>query len=1476
MAEVKNAFIKSKMNLDLDARLVPQGEYRQGFNIQVSKSEGDDVGALENVLGNVLLPQGNFQALESGKTGLQAIGHVVNPVNDTAYIFLTNNTGTTYSAGAGNFIYAYNTLNQTSTKLVEGAFLNFSTQNPIYGINIVENLLFWTDNRNQPRKINITKTLGYYTTEDHISVAKIAPVEAITLYQESSIPGDYETTMKDVVSPTVPKINAADTNPPPNPYLQTNSSGDPDYAGDPDYLKDKFVRFSYRFKFEDNEYSVLAPFTQECFIPKQDGYFYAEDEDATFRSTVVDFMENKVNEITLNIPLPKTMDDATITGATLNDTLKVTEIDILYKESDGQAVQVVDTLLVNNEFETTYTGSNITYVYQSLKPYKTLPEADLIRVYDKVPVKAFSQEISGNRVIYGNFQDKHTPLFEDLNGQLTSQLDYEVAAFDKSAFTPGNSSTSTTSIVEYPNSTLKQNRNYQVGIVVSDRYGRSSTVLLSKLSEKATLDPDGTFAASTHYHPYRDLIDTPVVSWPGDALKVLFNSSIKTPSPIPANSGIPGLYSGSGNSYNPLGWYSYKIVVKQFEQEYYNVYLPGILNGPPDGVTGLNDTENEVGFITLINDNINKVPRDLSEVGPEQKQFRSSVQLFGRVTPNFVSATFPSYNEQFYPGIQSNTAITIGEAGDVLGQDVTASSTVVTNLYDSKSNPLIARISQVDSLAIGSAAKAGAYPFQLGVFETEPTESRLDIYYETSTAGLISELNSAIESGNTTDVTGAVGNTSNNFNENQSHASGNVDITGLWAPTNLGSGGSAVDQDLPANQLTASITSVTSPDPAVSNSMFTVVEVAPTSSPYNAGNPDTWYRYKIQSTQDFCYDQGAETLKIYNIVVNFKDTSGTSVGSSGFEIPLRNTSPIFEKYTSSAGTEVTLQGAAIDPPGSLPTNFNLQLTEGQQGVLATFSGLNGTAKAGETKKDLSFSIVSPANQTVFSINADGELSTTQTLTGPYPITIRLEDAGGPTDATDFPLTVLFGNEPINVEFGSTNEYGLTLATSGGESGAVYFVDSISNAAGSYSLPGVPGGSNDDIRAPYQELELSINAPDNTTGGYESAPTSPGWVVPQCTNFTMLNKNYNSINQQAGGANGAALIQADGGLKQGTAFIAVEIAFNQLEAGLEGLTTNDYPLLIYPIYLQYRPSGTINAWVTATDIEGKAINFGGAQINRATNPIFPSANSIGGHGIINQRDLPANFPSNGAGINNAGFSTIIGKNPQTLIYDGTDCLEANTQVKGLNGDTRNAVARKTFVVGKSPYNGIASKFGDYRLIVRYPWGIKSSTGSSDPIVVGYGTQCPADGFNIMRMVSVSAFFGDFYYPSFSGASGIYSYQYNVSAYAANDAKAASTQPINEPLYAREWHMKYVSKFYRNAELTIEWTPDNPGWFVYTPGNNTTDINALYGTDYSNTSSQNAPVLTQNTHRKWVAYFDSTGLKSLANSNYPSLATEYQPW
>ena len=52
MPEIKNQFTGGKMNKDLDERLVPSGEYRDAMNVQVSTSEGSDVGTVQNILGN--------------------------------------------------------------------------------------------------------------------------------------------------------------------------------------------------------------------------------------------------------------------------------------------------------------------------------------------------------------------------------------------------------------------------------------------------------------------------------------------------------------------------------------------------------------------------------------------------------------------------------------------------------------------------------------------------------------------------------------------------------------------------------------------------------------------------------------------------------------------------------------------------------------------------------------------------------------------------------------------------------------------------------------------------------------------------------------------------------------------------------------------------------------------------------------------------------------------------------------------------------------------------------------------------------------------------------------------------------------------------------------------------------------------------------------------------------------------------------
>ncbi len=153
MAEIKNSFLKSKMNKDLDDRLIPNGEYRDAQNISVGKSEDDDIGALETVLGNTAVASiGPLAADEN----FEAIGVYADEARKQFYIFYTDYRGNdTFAPSSNNhYIYLFNPSENIFEKLVEGDFLNFSTQYPITGISLIEDLLFWTDNRNQPRKIN--------------------------------------------------------------------------------------------------------------------------------------------------------------------------------------------------------------------------------------------------------------------------------------------------------------------------------------------------------------------------------------------------------------------------------------------------------------------------------------------------------------------------------------------------------------------------------------------------------------------------------------------------------------------------------------------------------------------------------------------------------------------------------------------------------------------------------------------------------------------------------------------------------------------------------------------------------------------------------------------------------------------------------------------------------------------------------------------------------------------------------------------------------------------------------------------------------------------------------------------------------------------------------------------------------------------------------------------------------------------------
>ena len=939
MAEIKNTFIKAKMNKDLDDRLVPPGEYRNAQNVSISRSEGSDVGALENILGNSVISSTVLNI-----PNIDVVGFLADNATNYIYLFLSDYTDPYIGGqpsfapiGANCIISKYNTTTGIYTKLVQGRFLNFSKNNPIIGVNLLETLLFWTDNRNQPRKINVILanpgnivTPNYYTTEDTISVAKPAPLEAIKLVNiAQGLP--LESTMQNPSQRFLP--NGSE-----------NYYWNEDWSGDPNFLQDKFVRFSYRYKFDDGEYSIIAPFTQVCFIPKQQGYFLDSNQDEAYRSTIVQFVENNVTQIGLNIPF-ETENPGT--------NLHITDLEILYKESDGLAIKVVESVPINNVISRMQLNANpkvYDFTYISTKPYKTLPADQTTRVYDTVPVKALAQEISGNRVIYGNFVNRMSP---------PESIDYGV----------GYSTKVIASQIEYPNHTAKQNRNYQVGIVLSDKFGRQSSVILSAKDKVPLADTEDNvqYGSSTIYLPYYNGAPSDILVWPGYALRVLFNEAIPNTSDIP---GYPGLYSNT----NPLGWYSYKIVVRQQEQDYYNVYLPGILQGYPT-VTGAAEG---IANIVLINDNINKVPRDLSEVGPDQRQYRSSIQLFGRVNTEFVN-TSVTLNKQYYPGNQSDTVVSISTVADTNYNLSNGSALVYPEFYQSETNPLIGRISTQQEIGtLGSTP----YNITLGVYETSPVVSLLDIYWETSSTGLISELNQAILSG----FNGpSFINLNGGYSQNESMASGTKVVKNAFTEN---SANIAI-----TTSVNFSVASIIDGNGVNRTNEFTLFQVPPV----GGGNS---YQFDIATNALFYYGSTSSfdvANRFFTFTINCQDVVGGTTEQLQFTGSVDNIAPTI---TNCPASQILLEG--LTSPWEV----------------YTMQGNNGSASGVDQTQGLTWSIQSVSyngtlieNQNLFTINeisgVINQPNGNAQKTGNYQLVIGLQDAGGLT-SSNCDLYVSFG------------------------------------------------------------------------------------------------------------------------------------------------------------------------------------------------------------------------------------------------------------------------------------------------------------------------------------------------------------------------------------------------------------------------------------------------------------------------------------
>lgn len=395
--ELKRNFTNGVMNKDLDDRLLPDGSFRDALNMTVGTSSTEDQGTIRNIKGNTSVLNIETVLTSEGYTlplpgTIKCIGSFSHTVNNDIYWFLTSS--------AYDMIVKYHENDNGSVvsdllliDIRPSGVINFSTEYLITGVNIIGDLLFWTDNLNPPRRININKK-----------------------YRPSDVTND---TVSVIVKPPL--------NPPSITLVNT--------SGPENNIKDKFLRFAYRWKYENNEYSALSPFSEVAFSAGQFKVDFGSGENVG--------MQNQFNAVDLTFE---------VGGA------NVKEIQLIFKDTQSLNASVIDSIP-----KSTTTGSTYTYRFDNNKIYSVLDSKQITRLFDNVPLKAQAQEIIGNRLAFGNY----VQFFDLKNGQgddITPQYNVSVQKSPTSI----NSSKS-----------WKTARDYEVGISYLDEYGRMTPVVTS-------------------------------------------------------------------------------------------------------------------------------------------------------------------------------------------------------------------------------------------------------------------------------------------------------------------------------------------------------------------------------------------------------------------------------------------------------------------------------------------------------------------------------------------------------------------------------------------------------------------------------------------------------------------------------------------------------------------------------------------------------------------------------------------------------------------------------------------------------------------------------------------------------------------------------------------------------------------------------------------------------------------------------------
>jgi hypothetical protein len=151
------------MNTDDDVRFVSQGDYRSSTYARSGSAEDQNMGAIESMPGNVFIDNADYP------DGVNTVIGSAKWIENNSIIYFVfndqdNHSIWTYRLDTKEIKKVISNLTITDPEIIEtyaGEALNFDVKNKIYHANVIDNLLYWTDGYNPPRKLDINMAIKF-------------------------------------------------------------------------------------------------------------------------------------------------------------------------------------------------------------------------------------------------------------------------------------------------------------------------------------------------------------------------------------------------------------------------------------------------------------------------------------------------------------------------------------------------------------------------------------------------------------------------------------------------------------------------------------------------------------------------------------------------------------------------------------------------------------------------------------------------------------------------------------------------------------------------------------------------------------------------------------------------------------------------------------------------------------------------------------------------------------------------------------------------------------------------------------------------------------------------------------------------------------------------------------------------------------------------------------------------------------------